>query len=146
LERLGARIERDEHGRAIRLLFGYAKATDETLVYVKGLRGLQRLEMPCIVNVTDAGLANLEGLSELRFLWLGYSGITDQGLIHLAHLTNLEELHVGVYKSQFKDAGLVHLSGLKNLKKLTLVRTGVTDGAIGELKKALPRCTIETRK
>jgi len=145
LEKLGARIQRDEHGKVIALRFGYAKATDATLVNLKGLHNLQRLEMPCVVNVTDTGLANLKELSELRFLWIGYSNITDKGLVHLSRLANLEELYVGVYRSHFEDAGLIHLRSLKNLHKLTLARTDVSDSAIAALREALPRCTIQRK-
>jgi hypothetical protein len=51
-------------------------------------------------QVTDAGLANSQGLAALR------------------------ELHV--YNSQVTDAGLVHLQGLTGLQSLSLRNTQIT--------------------
>jgi hypothetical protein len=43
----------------------------------------------------------------------------------------------------WRSAGLAHLRELKGLQGLYLSRTGVTDGGVLELKKALPTCRIE---
>src|SRR4029077_19446304 len=45
--------------------------------------------------VTDAGLVNLKGLTDLNHLNLGGTDVTDAGLVHLKGLTNLKFLNLG---------------------------------------------------
>ena len=92
-------------------------------------------------DITDEQLAEkLKGLTKLEELSLGYTKITDAGLVHLKGLTNLEWLFLE--DTQITDAGLVHLKGLTNLKHLSLWNTKITDAGVQELKKALPDCYI----
>jgi hypothetical protein len=42
LEKLGAPLKKDEHGTVKEAAFGYAKATDATLVYLGGLHSVLR--------------------------------------------------------------------------------------------------------
>jgi len=142
LQKLGAQIEKDESGVVRGLVFGGAKATDTTLAHLKGLHSLQRLQMSCIVKVTDEGLANLAGLSELRSLYLGFSEITDRGLVHLKRLQNLEKLAFSTIKANITDAGLEHLKGLNRLRELRLGAARVTEAGVTELQNALPNCKI----
>ena len=93
-------------------------------------------------KVTDDGLKSVEGLSNLRKLHLENTKITDEGLAHLKGLTNLEYLNL--YNTQVSDAGLKNLEGLKNLKSLYLWQTKVTPEGVESLKKALPKCEINT--
>ena len=44
--------------------------------------------------------------------------------------------------TQVTDEGLVHLAGLTNLRNLGLYGTQITDDGLDELKKVLPDCTI----
>ena len=60
--------------------------------------------------------------------------------MHLEGLTNLKKLYL--WDTQVTDAGLVHLVGLTNLKWLYLYGTQVTDAGLAELRKALPNCDI----
>jgi hypothetical protein len=90
---------------------------------------------------TDAGLANLTGLRELRDLNLSQASLTDDGLKDLAGFTQLETLWL--YGTKVTDAGLVHLRGLTRLKYLSLAFTNVSDGPVAELQKALPNCHID---
>jgi hypothetical protein len=55
-------------------------------------------------QVTDAGLANLRGLTQLKFLDLGSTRGTDAGLEHLQGLTQLDWLWLD--GTQVTDAGL----------------------------------------
>ena len=66
--------------------------------------------------------------------------ITDAGLVHLAGMTNLQDLYLT--DTQVTDAGLVHLAGMTNLGILFLDETQVTDAGVAELQKALPNCGI----
>jgi Ran GTPase-activating protein (RanGAP) involved in mRNA processing and transport len=60
--------------------------------------------------------------------------------VHLKELTNLKFLHLR--NTQISDAGLVHLKGLTKLERLDLRDTQVTDAGVSELQKALPNCKI----
>ena len=93
-------------------------------------------------KVTDAGLAPVAQLTNLRRLRLEKTAVTDAGLEHLKGLANLEYLNL--YGTGVTDAGLVHLEGLKNLKNLYLWQSKVTDAGVAKLKAALPNVTIDT--
>jgi Leucine-rich repeat (LRR) protein len=91
-------------------------------------------------QVTDADLAHLDGLTSLEILWLGTTQVTDAGLPQLQGLTSLREL--SLWDTQVTDAGLPHLHGLTSLRQLWLRETQVTDAGIGQLRTALPNCSI----
>jgi hypothetical protein len=93
-------------------------------------------------KVNDDGLKALEPLQNLRKLHLENTKIGDAGLTHLKSLTSLEYLNL--YGTQVTDSGLEQLEGLKNLKALYLWQTKVTPAGVEKLKKALPRCEINT--
>jgi hypothetical protein len=59
------------------------------------------------MSTTDAGLAHLEGLTQLRFLILENMPITDAGLPHLAGLTKLE--FVSLKGTKATPAGIAKL-------------------------------------
>jgi len=86
--------------------------------------------------VTEATLAYISWLPNLRVLGLWNTPTTDAGMVHLSRLSNLRGLFLG--KTQVTDAGLAHLKGLTNLQHLELKLTIVTDDGVDELKQALP--------
>ena len=100
----------------------------------KGLPGL-RLSR----RATDGDLAHLKGLKGLQWLDLEVSNITDAGLVHLKGLTGLQRLTLS---STITDAGLVHLKGLTALRELNLRGTKITDAGAASLRKALPKARI----
>jgi hypothetical protein len=65
--------------------------------------------------VTDAGMANLKGLTKLRVLYLNNTQVTDTGLVYLQGLTEVE---------------------------LLVLDTQVTEQGASELQKALPSAKI----
>lgn len=93
-------------------------------------------------KVTDDGLKALEPLKNLRKLHLENTKIGDAGLTHLKGLTSLEYLNL--YGTQVTDSGLEQLEGLKDLKALYLWQTKVTPAGVEKLKKALPKCEVNT--
>lgn len=93
-------------------------------------------------KITDDGLKAVEPLKNLRKLHLENTKIGDAGLTHLKDLTSLEYLNL--YGTQVTDSGLEQLAGLKNLKALYLWQTKVTPAGVEKLKKALPKCDINT--
>jgi CheY-like chemotaxis protein len=83
--------------------------------------------------VTDRDLASLvQGLGTLRFLSLANTEVTDEGLAHVAQLTDLEELHLD--HTAVSDAGIRLLVGLHRLRILDLKGTQVTDAGLAHLR------------
>ena len=87
-------------------------------------------------QVTDAGLAKVAQMKNLKELRLDNTGITDAGLDHLKGLTEL--VYLNVYGSKVTDAGLQKLAELKKLKSLYVWQTGVTKAGVQQLRGKLP--------
>jgi hypothetical protein len=97
-------------------------------------------------QITDAGLAHLEPLA-LAYLEFPESAKTDIGMKHyieaLAPDTIVEYFPVKPSGWKLTDDGLVHLKGLTNLQTLDLIGCEkITDSGVAELQKALPNCEI----
>jgi hypothetical protein len=82
-------------------------------------------------QITDAGLRELAGLSELASLNLSETQVAGTGLDHI--LTNRGLVKVDLSYSQVNDAGAERLK-LLPLVELDLERTYVTDGVFETLK------------
>ena len=125
--------------------------TDASLAHFSGLSHLLELDLSHAGQVGDAGISHLKNLKALRKLDLSSTRVTDAGLLHLAELTNLLELHVvpdllnetelveslgshsenfTPYRAQVTDTGLAHLRGLTNLTTLDLNGTRVSDAGL----------------
>jgi hypothetical protein len=85
-------------------------------------------------KATDQELAKLSELLEFTQAYWARYGATSKELAPLREL-NLRDTNI-------TDACLKRLTGLKLLRKLDLTGTKVTDGAVQDLKKALPECAI----
>ena len=86
-----------------------------------------------------------QGLTQLQWLQLSYTKVTDAGLAHLDGLTQLHYLELA--DTEVTDAGLVHLEGLTQLQELVLYGSDggdcqVTDAGVTNLHSALPYCHI----
>lgn len=86
--------------------------------------------------VSDAALAQIAKLKNLQKLHLEQTKVTDAGLKQLKGLTNLEYLNL--YGTAVTDAGLADLVALKNLKTVYLWQTNVTEQGLAALKKSRP--------
>ena len=139
------------------------QVTDEGLAQIESMSSLCILQLTR-TRISDAGLAHLSGLTSLQLLHLGNTAIGDAGLAHLDGLTSLTQLYL--HNTRVTDAGLAHLKGLRSLRILSLstpevgvsgelhvlgldwsgnrkiLRSGITEEGIAELKKALPDCQI----
>jgi len=87
-------------------------------------------------QITDKGLEKLKGMKSLTRLHLENTKVTDAGLEHLKGLENLEYLNL--YGTQVTDAGIQKLAGLKNLKKLFLWQSKATEQGAQKLVAAIP--------
>ncbi len=98
----------------------------------------RRLEYLCLAGspVTDAGVANLQGLTSLKWLSLDDTKISDRGLERLKGLDQLHTLSLGL--TSVSDEGLPHLKALTGLKRLSLHLTMVSDNAGHGLARAMP--------
>jgi Leucine-rich repeat (LRR) protein len=75
--------------------------------------------------VTDADLAKVAQLRQLKTLDLSHTKITDAGLEHLKPLENVVALTC-YYAESLTEDGIAHLKGWKNLEHLNLRGTKVT--------------------
>ncbi|CAN0475475.1 unnamed protein product, partial [Discosporangium mesarthrocarpum] len=80
-------------------------------------------------EVTNAGLAGLYPLTQLKSLSLFFCSISDMGLGPVAALTGLTHLNLDT-KRDVGDAGLAQLVRLKSLETLNVFTAGVTDFGI----------------
>jgi serine/threonine protein kinase len=93
-------------------------------------------------RVTDDGLARLERMTSLLHLDLAGTPITDAGLAHLKQLRHLKTLSLA--NTSIGDPGLDSLHGLVRLEKLDLRRTKVTPKGALLMKRAVPKCLLDT--
>ncbi len=122
------------------------------LVFLTGLKRLKLLWVDG--SITDSYLEHASELNQLeRFEVHSVKEITDDGLAHLAKLTNLRILILGRWSGgkwtpsvhdymKATDDGLLNLYGMKNLELLHLDTINVTRSGIDGLRKALPNCQI----
>jgi hypothetical protein len=110
---------------------------DDTQITDAGLALLERLSQLRNVHlggtpITDVGLEHLKNISQLQYLFLAGTPVTDAGLEHLKGLSELQELWIS--DTRVTSAGLEHLKGLRQLHTLDLRRTQVTDAGLDHLK------------
>lgn len=116
--------------------------TDAGLAHVAAIRNLRSLDLSKCATGTDAGLTHLQKLKTLRNLRLAELPLTGSGLKVLARLPQLESL--GHWHMNISDRGLAHLSGHQHLKSLDLRwNQGITRQGAQELKRSLPGCRVE---
>ena len=64
-------------------LSGNTKLTDAGLNTLSNLTGLENIHLYQCERITDAGLKHLEGLTSLKWLYLGDSRVTEEGMLGL---------------------------------------------------------------
>ncbi len=87
--------------------------------------------------VTDADLRRLRGCNMLRRIDLGYTRITDQGLLEIRDLRSVTDLDLR-WAELVTDAGITHIKGWKALRRLDLRGTRVSDSAMAVLAANMP--------
>ena len=111
----------------------YRFLSDKDLENLKGLTGLETLWITPggfdYAPLTGEGLANLASITKLSSLSINWTKITDDNLIHLKNLKNLEELILNK-NDNLTGKGLAHLKDLKSLRNLTLTSDSVNNNSI----------------
>lgn len=96
------------------------------LKVIAGFTQLERLQFSLhflpYFNVTDAGFANFNGLTNLKELRCAQCRVSKRGLDPFVNLESLDMSY-----SQFGNDAMASLSGMKNLRRLLLRDTTVTD-------------------
>jgi hypothetical protein len=139
-----AHVEKLPYLKTLRL--DSRELTDEGLQHVASLRRLENLWLtatpmgPPILKetsrISDAGLAHLSGMSQLRLLDLGGARITDEGLKQLAqHHPCLGELILN--NTLVTDAGMATLAKMPHLRIVSLASTDITDAGLKTLAEKL---------
>ncbi|HEX7450063.1 MAG TPA: HEAT repeat domain-containing protein [Pirellulales bacterium] len=90
-------------------------------------------ESPNTYVVTDEDLIHLRELHNLEFLDVSDWPITDAGVAHLAGLTHLKSLQL--WQTKTTSAGLVHLANLTELRWLSLRGCAITDEGLRHLRQ-----------
>jgi hypothetical protein len=116
IEKLFGRVEIDE------------KRPDKPVITV-------HLGGTCLSNVVDDDLVHL-----MRLLGLKGTRVTDAGLLQIKGLSQLESLDL--MSTQVTDAGLVQLYGLSKLRYLSLWGTKATAAGRKDIHRALPQCEM----
>jgi hypothetical protein len=142
IEKAGGTVSRDEHapGRPVTAVYFFETIRDEDLDLIRGFPDLESLYVR-EGNISDAGLARLDGLARLTTLHLGRSRVTGEGLAHLAKLPKLQR--VSLYDCPVYDAHLGPLMAMTQLRDLDLVNTNVSKPGVSHLRAALPYALID---
>ena len=117
--------------------------TNAGMAHLAKLTNLKKLNL-WRVQISDDGALLLAALTKMDWLNLDNSKLGDGGLPLLLNMKALTFLHIG--STQVTEAGAPLLFHLKTLKDLKLTRTalGSSDVAVAELKKNLPDTSIQT--
>lgn len=120
-------------------MIGYPPAIhDAGFAHLANLHELEEIKLPGD-HLTDAALASLSGLSELRVLKMyGTTNFTSAGLAHLAPLTNLRSLTL--WDTLITD--LRPLRGAAALTNLTLYQSRVTDAGLAGIATSFPHLVV----
>jgi len=71
---------------------------------------------------------------------LSSTGVTDAGVAHLKNLPNLRQLKLE--NTRITDDSVANLGSLSNLKELYIESTNISEEGSQRLKVALPGCAI----
>jgi hypothetical protein len=105
---------------------------DALLSKLAKLSGLKTLMLKGS-QATDKGLESIGRMTDLEklYIWQGVS-VTDAGVAHLAHLKNLEYVHIN--GSKITDESLVLLSRLPKVRGLSLDGSRFTDAGLARMQ------------
>jgi Leucine-rich repeat (LRR) protein len=132
------------------LSIGGNKLTDSGLRFLRQVTGLTYLDVSgeqrtdsglWSVSITELGVDSIATLKELRELRMNRSAISGGWLEKLKPLQKLERLSLQDTKRLGDDA-VARLESFPNLRWLDLKRSGISENALAELRRAMPRCQV----
>ncbi len=136
IKRLGGWVKPDDPKAAqpvVEVHLSNSRVTDADMAPLAGLTELRSLELMA-TNVSDAGLAQLKPLVNLEELNITSHRITDGGISGLAELRNLRRLMLR--GCALTGEGLAHLQTLGRLQQLDLGQSRASDAGLASLEKA----------
>ena len=92
-------------------------------------------------SVNDEGMKHLRGMN-LQSLDLSATKVTDAGLATLGEFDFPHLKEIALERTRITDAGLMHLANFKHLEWVSTAGTKVTKDGIRHLKAKLPDATI----
>jgi hypothetical protein len=110
----------------------------ESLGQCKSLRQLTLNALPKVEGQNLRFLAKLKSLENLRLS--ACSLVADADMDWVGQMTNLKYLHVG--RTGVTDAGLAKLTGLRHLEEITVTAPQVTPAGVELLKKSRPALVV----
>lgn len=115
------------------LQIGGQQATDAGLAFVGRMTGLEELIVFPGREITDAGVAHLTALRNLKSIRINSAQLTDRSLKVLARLPRIET--IAVEGTRFTDEGVAYLRDAKGLKTLWLASKApaITDRSLDVL-------------
>jgi hypothetical protein len=129
------KISRVRHLKEL-VLMDAIHVTDRGIAYLPALEDLESLTL-IESQITDDSLRTLGQLPRLKQLMVQGNHLTNEGLKHAGQMRGLQGLWLcrldGKRNVSISDDGLVHLRGLSQLQQLGLQGTGVTDAGIDHL-------------
>jgi hypothetical protein len=154
------RVRQLAHVRSI--VLNETDVTDRGLSGLAELTGLEALRIGVGRQITDAGLAELARLQDLKELALVGTRVTDEGMKHVAALRGLRQLSVSdvsdagfhqlrqlagleqleLLRADITPAGVEDLQALRQLRSLALIGCHLSDANLDELRRGLPDCRM----
>ena len=134
VQRLGGELVRDSNrdgDPVVQVDLADKPVSDADLAPLRGLTQLKKLVLRG-TRITDTGLQQLAATVKLRDLDLDKTTVTDSGMIQVARMTSLRGLCLS--GTGITDAGLVHLRPLAKLWLLGLAGTEVSDEGLNQLQ------------
>jgi Leucine-rich repeat (LRR) protein len=117
-----------------------SKLSDNGLAVIGGMAQLENLVIPSHQNITDAGVAKLGNLTNLRVFNLTRTRVTDASMPVVAQNKSLEKLFLSY--TGITDAAIPYLKQLHGLQRLDIQGTAITQAGLGQLKAAFPNTRI----
>ncbi|HEX4607733.1 MAG TPA: hypothetical protein VH092_05945 [Urbifossiella sp.] len=139
LQRLNGKVKRSGDrptGAVVEVRLFNQNITDADLAELATLSDLRKLDLTG-VKVTGTGLAALSAIP-LEELDLAFSGVTNEGLKEVAKFTSLKALGL-MNASKITDEGVGDLAALKNMESLTIGQSPkVKDVGTGRALRGMP--------
>jgi len=93
---------------------------DEFLLRLTQLQNLQYLSVGDCNGITDVGVEHISKMSSLKFLDIGDTAYSQDGILHLQNLSNLKGLIISCHRIKVSDAIVPFLMGMTALVYLDI--------------------------